>query len=94
MFEDMRTDQVPVSGGDGGYIDRNHRDVVFRPKEHGGLAESFSGAFGILDTVRNFVRENEEWLIIAVAVLLLLDCDDNIELIIAAGIILYPLLKK
>ena len=45
---------------------------------------------GIIRPIRTFFCENEELIVIAVVLLLLCDCDDDLELLIAAGILLLP----
>ncbi len=93
MFEDMRTERVPVSQQNNDLFGETEgrRDIVFRPK--GTVTDSVMNAFGWLDGVKGLIHKYEQLVIVAVLILLLLDCDDNIELLIAAGIMLYPLLK-
>ena len=52
-----------------------------------GFGRQLSGSVGV---IRNFVSRNEDLIILAVILLLLCDCDDDIELLIAAAILLYP----
>ena len=93
MFEDMRTEKIPVSQSDFnsyGEIEKKH-DIVFKPKNN--ISESVFRAFGWLDGIKGLIHEYELITIVAFLILLLLDCDDNIELLIAAAIMLYPFLK-
>lgn len=45
---------------------------------------------GIVATLRGFVSRNEDIILLAVILLLLCDCDDDLELLIAAAMLLYP----
>ena len=90
MFEDMQSERIPVSQ-DVICEGEQMKDIVFHPKTN--VHESVSKVFGWLDGIKGYVRDYEQIIIVAVFILLLLDCDDNIELIIAAGLMLYPLLK-
>lgn len=54
----------------------------------------FSVVCGLLDEARTFAAKNEELLIIAILILLFLNCEDNIELLIALAIMFYPAITK
>ena len=45
---------------------------------------------GIAVAIRRFVARNEDVILFAVVLLLLCDCDDDIELVIAAVVLFYP----
>ena len=52
-----------------------------------------NGISDVLKPVRKLISEHETWLVTAVVLLLLCDCDDDLELLIAAVILFLPLLS-
>jgi len=50
----------------------------------------FSVVCGLLDEIRTFAAKNEDLLTIAILILLFINCEDNIELLIALAIMFYP----
>lgn len=48
----------------------------------------------VLKPIRKFVSEHEAWLLIAVVLLLVCDCEDDLELLIAIAILLLPTLSR
>ena len=49
-----------------------------------------NNTLGIAGAIRRFVARNEDVILFAVVLLLLCDCDDDIELVIAAVVLFYP----
>ncbi|MBR4941390.1 MAG: hypothetical protein IKZ19_05270 [Clostridia bacterium] len=48
---------------------------------------------GSLDYIRNLICDNREGIMLLISVLLICDCDDSVEMLIALAVFLYPLIK-
>ena len=58
------------------------------PKLSGG-----SELLGSVDYIRNLICTNREGVFLLISILLICDCDDSIEMLIALAVFLYPMLR-
>lgn len=72
-----------------------HTDHSTAPVSKKRLGEGLlSEAGGILKSIRKFISNNEELIVLIIILFLILDCDDDLELIIALLILFYPYISK
>lgn len=48
---------------------------------------------GSVDYIRNLICTNREGVFLLISILLICDCDDSIEMLIALAVFLYPVLR-
>ena len=71
--------------------DRNvPESVVPTLTANNGLIAALHSIAALFRPIRTFAAEHEEWLLIAVLLLLVSDCDDDWELLIAAAVFVLP----
>lgn len=49
---------------------------------------------GSVDYIRNLICTNREGVFLLISILLICDCDDSIEMLIALAVFLYPMLRN
>ncbi len=72
-------------------LDAAAADPIRETANHPGI--SFQVFSDILKPIRKLISEHENWLLIAVVLILICDCEDDLELLIAAAILLLPAIR-
>lgn len=60
------------------------------PPEKPSAAPPGKDLLGSVDSIRNLIRDNRELVLLVIAVLIVCDCDDSVEMLIALAVLLYP----
>lgn len=63
-------------------------------KPDGNVREAPGELLGTLDYIRRLVCGNRQGILLLISVLLICDCDDSVEMLIALALFLYPVLKR
>ena len=75
--------------GQGKWVKKSERTPIGSPEKKCESGE----LLGSLDYIRNLVCSNRESIFLIISILLICDCDDSIEMLIALAVFLYPLLR-
>lgn len=63
------------------------------PQREDSAPNSGNELLGSVDYIRNLICTNREGVLLLISILLICDCDDSIEMLIALAVFLYPLLR-
>ena len=84
-FKDEEPDALPVS--EPRQELRIHKTEEKKDKPVAGILENVTGFVG---SIRDIITKNEDWLMLAIILVILADSDDNTELLIALAVLFYP----
>lgn len=77
-------------GSGGRWVKKQPNKPVQREEQRKDCAGDILGS---VDYIRNLICTNREGIFLIISILLICDCDDSVEMLIALAIFLYPLLK-
>ncbi len=90
-YEPVEWERVSLDGR-GRWVSKRPEPQRPVPKkhEHGDRIE----ILGSVDYIRKLICTNRDGILLLISVLLICDCDDSVEMLIALAVFLYPLLKS
>ena len=78
-------------GNQGKWVSKKQRSVL--PQKEVRKENSGSELLGSVDYIRNLICTNREGIFLLISILLICDCDDSVEMLIALAVFLYPMLR-